>query len=36
MCPAGMTAYFGVVDVCKVRAGDTFVVSAAAGAVGIV
>jgi NADPH-dependent curcumin reductase CurA len=30
----GMTAYFGVIDVAKPRQGETFVVSAAAGAVG--
>jgi NADPH-dependent curcumin reductase len=30
----GMTAYFGLLDVAKVRAGDTVVVSGAAGAVG--
>jgi len=30
----GLTAYFGVVDVGRVRAGDTVVVSGAAGAVG--
>jgi NADPH-dependent curcumin reductase CurA len=30
----GMTAYFGLVDVGRVRAGDTVLVSAAAGAVG--
>jgi NADPH-dependent curcumin reductase len=32
----GMTAYFGLLDVGKARAGDTVVVSAAAGAVGSV
>ncbi|MEU1204602.1 NADP-dependent oxidoreductase [Nocardia sp. NPDC005825] len=32
----GMTAYFGLLEVGKVRAGDTVVVSAAAGAVGSV
>ncbi|KAJ1307478.1 hypothetical protein OPQ81_001577 [Rhizoctonia solani] len=31
---AGMTAYFGLLDVGKVKAGDTLVVTAAAGAVG--
>ncbi len=30
----GLTAYFGVVEVCAVKPGDTFVVSGAAGAVG--
>lgn len=30
----GMTAYFGVVDVCQPKAGETVVISAAAGAVG--
>lgn len=30
----GMTAYFGVVDVLKAKAGETLVISAAAGAVG--
>ncbi|MCC6470499.1 MAG: NADP-dependent oxidoreductase [Alphaproteobacteria bacterium] len=30
----GMTAYFALLDVCQPRAGDTVVVSAAAGAVG--
>jgi NADPH-dependent curcumin reductase CurA len=30
----GLTAYFGLLDVCKPRAGQTLVVSAAAGAVG--
>jgi NADPH-dependent curcumin reductase CurA len=30
----GMTAYFGLLDVCAVKAGDTVVVSGAAGAVG--
>jgi NADPH-dependent curcumin reductase CurA len=30
----GITAYFGLVDVCQVRSGDTVVVSTAAGAVG--
>ena len=30
----GMTAYFGLLDVAKIRAGDTLFVSAAAGAVG--
>lgn len=30
----GMTAYFGVTDVCRPRAGETMVVSGAAGAVG--
>ena len=32
----GMTAWFGVEDVCELRTGDTFVVSGAAGAVGSV
>ena len=32
----GVTAYFGVTDVCQPKAGETFVVSAAAGAVGSV
>lgn len=32
----GVTAYFGVKDVCRPREGETFVVSAAAGAVGSV
>jgi NADPH-dependent curcumin reductase CurA len=32
----GMTAYFGLLDVLKPRAGDTLVVSAASGAVGAV
>jgi NADPH-dependent curcumin reductase CurA len=31
---AGNTAYVGVVDICRVKAGDTFVVSGAAGSVG--
>ncbi|MBI3516554.1 MAG: NADP-dependent oxidoreductase [Proteobacteria bacterium] len=30
----GLTAYFGLLDVCRVHAGDTVVVSAASGAVG--
>jgi NADPH-dependent curcumin reductase CurA len=30
----GYTAYFGVLDVCRPKAGETFVVSAAAGATG--
>lgn len=30
----GMTAYFGLLDICKPQAGETVVVSAAAGAVG--
>jgi hypothetical protein len=30
----GLTAYFGVTEVCSVKQGDTFVVSGAAGAVG--
>ena len=30
----GLTAYFGLLDVCRPRAGDTVVVSAASGAVG--
>lgn len=30
----GLTAYFGLLDVCSVKAGDTVVVSGAAGAVG--
>ena len=32
----GMTAYVGVKDTCRVKAGETFVVSSAAGAVGAV
>jgi len=32
--PAGMTAYFGVTDIGKVKAGDVFVINAAAGGVG--
>ncbi len=32
----GLTAYFGTLEVCKVKAGDTLVVSAASGAVGAV
>jgi len=32
----GMTAYFGLLDVCKLKEGDTVVVSGAAGAVGSV
>lgn len=32
----GLTSYFGVKDVCQIKAGDTVVVSAAAGAVGSV
>ena len=31
---AGLTAYFGLLDVCRPHAGDTVVVSAAAGSVG--
>ena len=31
-----MTAYFGFLDVCKPKAGDTVLVSGAAGAVGAV
>jgi len=31
----GMTAYFGLLDVCQARAGETVVVSGAAGAVGM-
>ena len=30
----GMTAYFGLLDICKPQAGETVVVSGAAGAVG--
>ncbi len=30
----GMTAYFGVIDIGRIQAGETFVVSSAAGAVG--
>lgn len=32
----GMTAYFGLLDICKPKAGETGVVSGAAGAVGMV
>ena len=32
----GLTAYFGMMDICKPKAGETVVVSGAAGAVGIV
>jgi NADPH-dependent curcumin reductase len=32
----GMTAYFGLLDVAKARAGETVVISAAAGAVGAI
>ncbi|HLN73165.1 MAG: NADP-dependent oxidoreductase [Methylococcaceae bacterium] len=32
----GLTAYFGMLDICKPKAGETGVISAAAGAVGIV
>lgn len=32
----GLTAYFGILDICKPKAGETGVISAAAGAVGIV
>jgi NADPH-dependent curcumin reductase CurA len=32
----GLTAYFGLLDICKPNAGETVVVSGAAGAVGIV
>lgn len=32
----GLTAYFGTIDICKPQAGETFVVSGAAGAVGSV
>ena len=32
----GMTAYFGVTDICQPKSGDTLVVSAASGAVGAV
>ncbi len=32
----GMTAYFGILDVCQLKEGDTVVVSGAAGAVGSV
>jgi NADPH-dependent curcumin reductase CurA len=32
----GLTAYFGLLDVCEPKAGDTLVVSAASGAVGAV
>ncbi|XP_074850138.1 prostaglandin reductase 1 [Carettochelys insculpta] len=32
----GLTAYFGLFEICKIRAGDTVLVSAAAGAVGSV
>lgn len=32
----GMTAYFGLLDICKPKAGETVVVSGAAGAVGLV
>ena len=32
----GLTAYFGILDICKPKAGQTGVISAAAGAVGIV
>ncbi|KAH9000376.1 hypothetical protein EDB92DRAFT_1940117 [Lactarius akahatsu] len=34
--PGGLTAYFGLVDVAKIKAGETLVVSGAAGAVGSV
>jgi NADPH-dependent curcumin reductase CurA len=34
--PTGMTAYFGLLDTGQAKAGDTVVVSAAAGAVGMV
>ncbi|MGE5457111.1 MAG: NADP-dependent oxidoreductase, partial [Methanococcaceae archaeon] len=32
----GLTAYFGILDICKPKAGETGVISGAAGAVGIV
>jgi hypothetical protein len=32
----GLTAYFGLMDICKPKAGETIVVSGAAGAVGMV
>ncbi len=32
----GITAYFGVMDICKPKSGEVFVVSGAAGAVGLV
>ncbi|KAM9137986.1 prostaglandin reductase 1 [Pangshura tecta] len=32
----GLTAYFGLFEICKIRAGDTVLVTAAAGAVGSV
>lgn len=32
----GLTAYFGLLEICKIRAGDTVLVTAAAGAVGSV
>lgn len=32
--PTGLTAYFGLLDVCQPRAGETLAISAAAGAVG--
>jgi hypothetical protein len=32
----GLTAYFGLMDICKPKAGETVVVSGAAGAVGMV
>lgn len=32
----GLTAYFGMLDICKPKAGETGVISAAAGAVGMV
>ena len=34
--PTGLTAYFGLLDVCQPKAGETVLVSAAAGAVGSV
>lgn len=34
--PTGLTAYFGLLDICDPKAGETLVVSAAAGAVGSV
>ena len=32
----GLTAYFGLIDICRPRPGETVVVSGAAGAVGMV
>lgn len=36
MCSRSLTAYFGLLEICGVKGGETVMVSAAAGAVGSV